>query len=160
MLVGFGSQPRHRLSWSANLIASIDTLPQAILNQGHEPNGSAILFALDADPQYFLHLTPRFNAWITGGGGLSARYVEFDDPSISCGDGTCVISSNATWQPAVDGGIGFAWRLHDGSPLELVQEDRITHLFTPQNNFPGFNTAGTTVISVDLGVRFDMRRRH
>jgi hypothetical protein len=80
-------------------------------------------------------------------------------PSNECSDafGCYTPSASAsTWQPAVDSGFGFTFRIHRGGSFRLVQEIRYMHMFNPQRSFPGFNSAGTNLVMLTLGYRLTL----
>jgi hypothetical protein len=135
---------------------------QAALNQVQAPDGTTRIWAFTLDP--VIHLTSAEHSpvdiYITGGGGIYHRTVEFTQPAIATVTifdpwwGVAypaniltnqVIGSYGVYKGGVDGGAGVAFRLGQ-SHIKLFAEARFHHMFT--------NGAGTNFIPVTIGLRF------
>ena len=108
-----------------------------------------------------VHLAPvesRADVYITGGGGIYHRTVEFTEPAIAtitvfdpwfgfypANIATSqVIGSYSTYKPGFNVGAGVAFRIRGNT--KLFAEARYHHMFT--NNFD------TTMVPVTFGVRW------
>ena len=132
------------------------------LSQVGAPNGSTRIWAFTLDP--IVHLNPHpegpVDFYITGGGGVYHRTVEYTQPAIvtiTAFDpwfgvffpanvaANQVIGSYGLTKPGVDGGAGVSFKIGPGS-LKLFAEARFHHMFT--------NAAGTNILPVTIGVRW------
>ncbi len=135
---------------------------QAALAQVQAPNGSTRIWAFTLDP--VVHLTPHSEGpvdfYITGGGGIYHRTVEFTQPAVATITvfdpwwgvvypanilTNQVIGSYSTYKGGVDGGAGLNFRLGH-SHAKLFAEARYHHMFT--------RGVGTDMIPVTIGLRW------
>ncbi len=135
---------------------------QTALNNVGAPNGSTRIWGLTFDP--IVHFSPRpespVDFYITGGGGVYHRTVEFTQPAIATVTAfdpwwgvvfpvdvatNQVIGSFSVTRPGVDGGAGVAFKVGSGS-LKVFAEARFHHMFT--------NRVDTNMIPVTFGVRW------
>jgi hypothetical protein len=126
------------------------------------PNGSTRIWAFTFDP--VIHFSPRAEGpvdfYITGGGGIYRRTVEFTQPTIATVTlfdpwwggfvpaqvvTNEVIGSFATTKPGVNGGAGVAFKIGSGS-VKVFAEARYHHMFTDR--------IGSSFIPVTFGVRW------
>ncbi len=154
----FSAGPRvsHRWAYPVDLILSFDGTPQPILQQEGQPNGGIDLLAFALDPEFFLANGSRWEAYTTGGGGISFKRVVFMRPCSVCTNSYgnyATVASESSWQPAVDAGVGGAYRIHPDGIFQIFQEARYLYMFTPKGQFPGFNTAGTGLVLLTFGFR-------
>jgi hypothetical protein len=131
------------------------------LNQFGAPDGSARIWAFTLDP--VIHFSPRNEApvdfYITGGGGIYHRTVEFTQPSIATVTGfdpwfgffpvnvptNQILGSYGVYKAGVDGGAGLSFKLGQ-SHVKLFAEARFHHMFT--------NRVDTNIVPVTIGLRW------
>ncbi len=136
-------------------------LNQNVLNEAGAAGGSARFWAFTLDP--VIHLNPHregaVDFYITGGGGIYHRTVEFTQPAavtVAAFDPwfgffpatigvNQVIGSFSTYKPGVDGGAGFSFKL-GSSRAKLFAEARFHHMFT--------NRIDSNLVPVTIGVRW------
>ncbi len=156
LIVSAGPRVSHRWAYPVDLILSFDGIPQPILQQEGQPNGGIDLLAFALDPEFFLANSSRWEAYATGGGGISFKRVVFMRPCSVCTNSYgnyATVASESSWQPAVDAGVGGTYRIHPDGIFQLFQEARYLYMFTPRGQFPGFNTAGTGLVLLTFGFR-------
>lgn len=144
-----------------DFLYSDHALNQNVLNQVGAPDGSVRYWAFTLDP--VIHLNAREDApvdfYITGGGGIYHRTVEFTQPTVltftafdpwfgfypAATTGNQVIGSYGVYKGGVDGGAGFSFRL-GASHVKLFGEARFHHMFT--------NRIDNNLIPVTVGLRW------
>lgn len=134
---------------------------QASLAEVSAPNGNVRVWGFTLDP--VLHVTRRGPAdfYITGGGGIYHRTVEFTQPTVSSVTffdpwfgfypalipTNQVIGSFGQYKGGVDGGAGVSVKLTRGEGgLKAFAEARYHHIFTRQ--------VETGVLPVTFGLRW------
>jgi hypothetical protein len=130
------------------------------LAQYGAPGGSTRVWAFTLDP--VVHLAPRegpVDFYITGGGGIYHRTVEFTAPAIATVTAfdpwfgffpvniatNQVIGSYGVYKAGVDGGAGVSFKL-GSSHLKAFAEARFHHMFT--------NRVDTNLLPVTIGLRW------
>jgi hypothetical protein len=155
---GLKTRPANRLSYTYDFFVDYHTVPSAILAQAQRSRGSEDFLSFLFDPAYSLARNARWTAYVIGGGGLSLKYVAFLSSAATCdpeyGCSYPVASSETSLQPAIDGGIGTAFRIHPDRRASFFAEARIFDIFVRQRQFPGFNTSGTRLLLPFLGIQF------
>ena len=135
---------------------------QNALNQVQAPDGHARVWAFTLDPVF--HLNAREDAradfYITGGGGIYHRTVEFTQPAIATVTvfdpwwgvfypanilTNQIIGSYGVYKGGVDGGAGVSIRL-GSSRAKLFGEARFHHMFT--------RGVDTNLLPVTIGLRW------
>jgi hypothetical protein len=146
-----------------NFIYNENAINQGVLNQIGAPNGSTRIWGFTLDP--VVHLNPRregsVDFYITGGGGIYHRTVEFTQPAIVTITAfdpwfgaffpadvltNQVIGSYSVYKGGVDGGAGLTFKLSSSSNLKLFAEAKFHHIFT--------NRVDTNLIPVTIGLRW------
>jgi hypothetical protein len=129
------------------------------LSQNGAPGGSARVWGFTLDP--VVHLTQEGPAdiYLTAGGGIYHRNVEFTQPGVAQATffdpwfgfypglvGTNqVLASYSQYKGGVDGGIGMSVKL-GSSRVKAFAEARYHYIFT--------NPVSTTIIPVTIGLRW------
>lgn len=134
---------------------------QNALNQFGAPDGSTRVWAFTLDP--VIHFRPHAEApvdfYLTGGGGIYHRTVEFTAPTIATVTAfdpwfgffpvdvpaNQIIGSYGVYKAGVNGGVGLSFRL-GSSNLKLFTEARFHHMFT--------NRVDTNIVPVTIGLRW------
>jgi hypothetical protein len=135
---------------------------QSTLNEVGAPGGSTRIWAFTLDP--VIHFRTREDApvdfYITGGGGIYHRTVEFTQPAVQTVTvfdpwwgvyypanilTNQVIGSFGVYKPGVDGGAGLNFRLGH-SNAKLFAEARFHHMFTRGTD--------TNLVPVTIGIRW------
>jgi hypothetical protein len=133
-----------------------------VLNQVGAPDGSARFWGFTLDP--IVHLNPREDSpvdfYITGGGGIYHRTVEYTQPTtvtVTAFDpwfgvffpanvaANQVIGSYGVYKGGVDGGAGFSFKL-GSSRAKLFAEARFHHMFTRR--------VDTNLVPITFGIRW------
>ncbi len=135
---------------------------QAALDAVQAPNGSTRIWAFTLDP--VVHVRRSENSpvdfYITGGGGIYHRTVEFTQPAVATVTvfdpwwgafyptdilTNQVIGSYSVYKGGVDGGAGLNFRLGH-SRAKLFAEAKFHHMFTRR--------VDTNFIPVTIGLRW------
>jgi hypothetical protein len=126
------------------------------------PNGTMRMFAFTLDPVVHLNATgeSHFDFYLTAGGGIYHRTVEFTQPvlvPVTLYDpffgiifpvttvGSQVISSRSNLKGGVDVGGGISWRVGE-SRVKVFAETRYHHMYT--------RPTPTTILPVTFGFRW------
>lgn len=155
-VTGLGYRVHPRLILPLDLLLSGHGLAASILQQEQQPNGRTSLFVIAFDPSYTFLQQNHWGGYLTGGGGISVKEVVFTHPSTvySYSYGyNAEAASESSVQPAVDFGAGVTYRIHPDSNFQFFQETRYLDMFTPKDQFPGFNQAGTSLLLLTFGFR-------
>jgi hypothetical protein len=133
----------------------------ALANVG-APDGTTRIWAFTLDP--IVHLSPRpegpVDFYITGGGGVYHRTVEFTQPTLTTFTAfdpwfgfypatvatNQILASYAVTKPGVDGGVGMSFKIGKGS-LKAFAEARYHHMFMSRG-------PDTSFIPVTFGIRW------
>jgi hypothetical protein len=145
-----------------NFIYNDYGINQNVLNQVGAPNGSTRIWGFTLDP--VVHLSPHpegpVDFYVTGGGGIYHRTVEFTQPAVVTVTAfdpwfgvffpanvltNQVIGSYGVYKGGVDGGAGFSFKLGPSS-LKLFAEAKFHHIFT--------NRVDTNIVPVTIGLRW------
>ena len=141
---------------------SNNDINQNVLNQVGAPNGSTRTWGVTLDP--VVHFRPHSESpvdfYLTGGGGIYHRTVEYTQPAvvtITAFDPwfgaffpanvatNQVIGSYGVYKPGVDGGAGMTFKL-GSSNVKVFAEARFHHIFTSR--------VDTNLIPVTIGLRW------
>lgn len=155
IIIDVARGPARGWSFPLDFAVSYNGIPKDLLQQEHVPNGTTNFLAFGLNAHYGVIDGSRWGVYASGGAGLSWKDVVYLVPSNSCTDAYgCYTPATAasTWQPGLNGALGFTWRFHRNGHIRLVQETRYYHLFTPQGPFPGFNSAGTNLLMISGGI--------
>lgn len=129
------------------------------LNQVNAPDGSTRFWAITLNP--VVHVTQRgpVDFYVTAGGGLYHRTVEFTEPALTTVTAfdpwfgfypvdvvsDNILASYGVYKGGVNGGAGFSVKLGAGG-TKLFAEARYHHMFTAGNN--------SSFIPVTFGLRW------
>jgi len=133
---------------------------QSILNQVAAPNGSTRIWSFTLDPVIHVMKEGPADLYITGGGGIYHRTVEFTQPGVASTtffdpwfgfypglvSTNQVLASYSLYKPGVDGGAGVAVRLGH-SRTKVFAEARYHHMFTN-------NRIDNSFIPLTIGLRW------
>ncbi len=131
----------------------------SFLNQAGAPDGNVHVWGFTLDPVIHVAEDGPVDFYITGGGGIYNRTVEYTQPGVSTGlffdpwfgyypaaFGTNqVLGSFSQYKAGVDGGAGFSVRLGP-SRVKAFAEARYHHIFT--------RNVATDIIPVTFGLRW------
>jgi hypothetical protein len=159
MLLTFGFESQRRWSVPVDFGFDFSNLPTAVREEGGEPNAESMFMLVGVDPKFALASSAHWTAYVTGGGGLSWKQVAFLQPSSSCDNAYgCYTptSEDSSFQPAVDGGGQIAYGARGRA--EFYAGARYVEMFTPIQQFPGFQSAGTGMWEPVLGCRIELGR--
>jgi len=129
------------------------------LDQVGAPNGTTRFWAFTLDPVIHINRESPVDVYITGGGGIYHRTVEFTQPTIvtvtafdpwfgfyPVGVGANqVLASYGLYKGGVNGGAGIAFRLGH-SHAKIFAEARYHHMFTSRID--------SSFIPVTFGIRW------
>ncbi|HTS61557.1 MAG TPA: outer membrane beta-barrel protein [Candidatus Acidoferrales bacterium] len=129
------------------------------LNQVQAPDGNVRTWGFTLDPVFHVTKESPVDVYITGGGGIYHRTVEYTQPVVTTGvffdpwfgyypaafASNQVIGSFGQYKGGIDGGVGFSVKL-GSSHLKLFAEARYHHIFTRQ--------VPTDLIPVTFGIRW------
>ena len=129
------------------------------LDQVQAPDGTVRYWAFTLDPVVHLNKEGRVDVYVTGGGGIYHRQVEFTQPAIATVAvfdpwfgvypasfaTNQVIGSYGLYKGGVDGGAGIAFRL-GASHAKVFAEARYHHMFT--------NSIDNSFVPVTFGIRW------
>lgn len=135
---------------------------RATLNSVPAPDGTTRVFAFTIDPVLHLKATgeSRMDFYLTGGGGVYHRTVEFTQPvlvTVTLFDpffgvlfpanvaANQVISSRSNVKGGLDLGGGVSWKLGQSS-VHIFAEARYHHMYT--------RPTATTLLPVTFGLRW------
>jgi hypothetical protein len=129
------------------------------LAQVQAPDGHVRTWGITLDPVFHVTQEGPVDMYVTGGGGIYHRTVEFTQPVVSNGIffdpwfgffpapfvSNQVIGSFGQYKGGIDGGVGFSVRL-GSSHVKVFGEARYHHIFTRQ--------VPTDMIPVTFGFRW------
>jgi hypothetical protein len=132
---------------------------QNALTQVQAPDGRTRIWAFTLDPVVHLSQEGPVDFYITGGGGIYHRTVEFTSPGVASTTFfdpwfgfypglvpvNNILASYSTYRGGVDGGVGLAFRL-GSSHAKIFAEARYHHMFLRQID--------NAFIPVTIGVRW------
>ena len=111
------------------------------LNQVQAPDGNLRTWGFTLDPVFHLTQEAPVDIYVTGGGGIYHRAVDYTQPVVSSGS----FFDPGQYKGGIDGGVGFAVKL-GSSHVKLFGEARYHHIFT--------RPLPTDIIPVTFGFRW------
>jgi hypothetical protein len=157
LLLTFGFESQRRLSVPVDFGFDFSNLPTAVRNEGGEPNAQSIFMLFGVDPKFAVARSAHWATYVTGGGGISWKQVAFLKPGSSCDNAYGCYTATAedsSFQPALDGGGQVAYRV--GGRAEFYAGARYLEMFTPREQFQGFQSAGTGMWAPMLGCQIQL----
>lgn len=156
---GAGVNANHHLGLMLDFIFNDTPVNTTFLNQVQAPDGHVRTWGFTLDPVVHLTQEGPVDLYVTGGGGIYHRTVEYTQPVVSTGvffdpwfgyypaafPSNQVIGSFGQYKGGIDGGVGVSVKL-GSSRVKLFAEARYHHIFTRQ--------VPTDLIPVSFGFRW------
>ncbi len=156
---GAGVNATHHFGIMLDFIYAENGINRSFLNQVQAPDGTTRVWGFTLDP--VIHVTQEgpVDFYVTGGGGIYHRTVEYTQPVISQGIffdpwfgyypgafGTNqIIGSYGQYKGGINGGVGVSFKL-GSSKVKAFAEARYHHIYT--------RNVGTDIIPVTFGFRW------
>jgi hypothetical protein len=156
---GAGYNVNHHFGMMLDFIYTENGINRRFLDQVQAPDGTTRIWGFTLDP--IIHVTQEgpVDFYVTGGGGIYHRTVEYTQPVIAQGVffdpwwgfypaafGTNqVIGSYGQYKGGINGGVGMSFRL-GSSKVKAFAEARYHHIYT--------RNVGTDIIPVTFGFRW------
>jgi Outer membrane protein beta-barrel domain len=156
---GAGVNANNHLGIMLDFIYNANGINRTFLNQVQAPDGQMRVWGFTLDPVVHLSKEGPVDFYVTGGGGIYHRTVEYTQPVIAQGvffdpwwgfypasfGATQVIGSYGQYKGGVDGGLGLSFKVGGGN-LKAFAEARYHHIFT--------RGVETGILPVTFGVRW------
>ena len=156
---GAGYNVNHHFGMMLDFIYTENGINRRFLDQVQAPDGTTRIWGFTLDP--IIHVTQEgpVDFYVTGGGGIYHRTVEYTQPVIAQGVffdpwwgfypaafGTNqVIGSYGQYKGGINGGVGMSFKL-GSSKVKAFAEARYHHIYT--------RNVGTDIIPVTFGFRW------
>jgi hypothetical protein len=156
---GVGVNATHHFGIMLDFIYTENGINRRFLDQVQAPDGTTRVWGFTLDP--IIHVTQEgpVDFYVTGGGGIYHRTVEYTQPVIAQGVffdpwwgfypaafGTNqVIGSYGQYKGGINGGVGMSFKL-GRSNVKAFAEARYHHIYT--------RSVGTDIIPVTFGFRW------
>ena len=156
---GAGYNVNHHFGMMLDFIYTENGINRRFLDQVQAPDGTTRVWGFTLDP--IVHVTQEgpVDFYVTGGGGIYHRTVEYTQPVVSQGIffdpwwgfypaalGTNqVIGSYGQYKGGINGGVGMSFKL-GSSKVKAFAEARYHHIYT--------RAVGTDIIPVTFGFRW------
>ncbi|HEX3435695.1 MAG TPA: hypothetical protein VHT24_02935 [Pseudacidobacterium sp.] len=148
-----------------------DKIPGSTLTQLAIASGSSVpfggnvnLWSFTINPIYYLPVTAKAGAYVTGGGGFYRKVTNFTAPVLGincyyfCYEGyfPTTIAHSSSNQGGLNIGVGFYWKAFgEDSNAKLFTEVRYTWVDSPvASNEDPYGSGTSSLIPVTFGVRF------
>jgi hypothetical protein len=156
---GAGVNANNHFGVMLDFIYNQNGINQTFLNQVQAPDGLVRVWGFTLDPVVHVTQEGPVDFYVTGGGGIYHRTVEYTQPVVAQGTffdpwfgfypaafGTNqIIGSYGQYKGGIDGGVGMSFKL-GSSNIKAFAEARYHHIFT--RNVP------TDIIPVTFGLRW------
>jgi len=156
---GAGVNTTHHLGVMLDFMFNDTPVNRTFLNQVQAPDGTVRTWGFTLDPVVHLTQEGPVDFYLTGGGGIYHRTVEFTRPVVTTGiffdpwfgfhpgafTTNQVIGSFGQYKGGINGGVGFSVKL-GSSKVKLFTEARYHHIFT--------RNVATDLIPVTFGFRW------
>ena len=156
---GAGLNANHHFSMMLDFMFNDTPINQTFLNQVQAPDGHVRVWGFTLDPVVHLTQEGPVDLYLTGGGGIYHRTVEYTQPSFQTGIffdpwfgfypatfGTNeIIGSYGQYKGGIDGGAGVSFKLGAGN-VKVFAEARYHHIFT--------RNVATDILPVTFGFRW------
>jgi hypothetical protein len=156
---GAGVNANHHLGLMLDFHFNDMPVNGTFLSQVQAPDGHVRTWGFTLDPVFHVTQEGPVDFYVTGGGGIYHRTVEFTQPVVTTGiffdpwfgfypgavASNQVIGSFGQYKGGLDGGVGFSVKL-GSSRVKLFTEARYHHIFTRQ--------VPTDMIPVTFGFRW------
>jgi hypothetical protein len=156
---GAGVNASHHLGIMLDFLYNENGINRTFLDQVQAPNGTTRVWGFTLDPVVHVTQEGPVDFYVTGGGGIYHRTVEYTQPVVSQGvffdpwfgfypaavGSNQVIGSFGQYKGGVDGGVGLSFKL-GRSKVKAFAEARYHHIFT--------RAVDTDIIPVTFGFRW------
>jgi hypothetical protein len=156
---GAGVNANNHFGLMLDFIYNQNGINRTFLNQVQAPDGQVRIWGFTLDPVVHVTQEGPVDFYVTGGGGIYHRTVEYTQPVISQGTffdpwygfypaafGTNqVIGSYGQYKGGVNGGVGMSFKL-GGGHVKAFAEARYHHIFT--------RAVETGILPVTFGLRW------
>jgi len=156
---GAGINLNHHLGVMLDFTFNEVGINQTALQQAQAPGGSVRVWGFTLDPVVHLTQEGPVDVYVTGGGGIYNRTVEYTQPAIvttavfdpwfgfypAAFSANEVIGSLGQYKGGINGGVGVSLQLRQ-SKAKLFAEARYHHIFT--------RNVATDIIPVTFGLRW------
>lgn len=156
---GAGVNANNHLGLMLDFMFSQNGVNPTFLNQVQAPDGSVRTWGFTLDPVVHLTREGPVDFYVTGGGGIYHRTVEYTQPVIAQGTffdpwfgfypanfaTNQIVGSYGQFKGGLDGGAGFSFKLGRGN-VKAFAEARYHHIFT--------RAVGTDIVPVTFGLRW------
>ena len=156
---GAGVNTTHHFGLMLDFMFNETPINRTFLNQAGAPDGSVRVWGFTLDPVVHVTQEGPVDLYVTGGGGIYHRTVEYTQPALATGTffdpwfgfypasftTNQVIGSFGQYKGGVDAGVGMSFKL-GSSHVKAFAEARYHHIFT--------RNVGTDIIPVTFGLRW------
>lgn len=156
---GAGVNATHHVGIMLDFLYNENGINRTFLDQVQAPNGTMRVWGFTLDPVVHVTQEGPVDFYVTGGGGIYHRTVEYTQPVVSQGvffdpwfgfypaavGSNQVIGSYGQYKGGVDGGVGLSFKLGH-SKVKAFAEARYHHIFT--------RAVDTNIIPVTFGFRW------
>jgi hypothetical protein len=156
---GAGVNANHHLGLMLDFNFNDMPVNGTYLSQVQAPDGHVRTWGFTLDPVFHVTQEGPVDFYVTGGGGIYHRTVEFTQPVVQTGVffdpwfgffpqafvTNQIIGSFGQYKGGIDGGVGFSVKL-GSSKVKVFTEARYHHIFTRQ--------VATDMIPVTFGFRW------
>ena len=156
---GGGLNVNNHFGVMLDFIYNQNGINRTFLNQVQAPDGQVRIWGFTLDPVVHVTQEGPVDFYVTGGGGIYHRTVEYTQPVIQQGvffdpwygfypaafGSNQVIGSFGQYKGGVNGGVGMSFKLGSGN-LKAFAEARYHHIFT--------RNVETGILPVTFGLRW------
>jgi hypothetical protein len=156
---GIGGNFNHHVGLMLDFMFNDTPVNRTFLNQVQAPDGAVRTWGFTLDPVFHVTQEGPVDFYVTGGGGIYHRTVEYTQPVVQTGvffdpwfgfypsafATNQVIGSFGQYKGGINGGVGFSVRL-GSSRVKAFAEARYHHIFT--------RNVATDLIPVSFGFRW------
>ena len=156
---GAGVNANHHFGLMLDFMFNQTPINSSFLNQVQAPDGNVRVWGFTLDPVVHVTQEGPVDLYITGGGGIYHRTVEYTQPVIQSGvffdpwfgyypsafSSNQIIGSFGQYKAGIDGGVGMSFKL-GSSRVKAFAEARYHHIFT--------RSVPTDILPVTFGLRW------
>ncbi len=140
-----GGFTNHHLGMMLDFIYNDFGINSAGVSQAGASSGNIHTWGFMLDPVYHLSQEGPLDFYVTGGGGIFNRTVDFNNPGMLMAGFSPGPSSYSVYKGGVDGGAGVSFKL-GSTHLKAFAEARYYYIFTAP--------VATTMIPITVGLRW------
>jgi len=156
---GAGVNASHHLGLMLDFMFNDMAINRTFLAQANAPDGTVRIWGFTLDPVFHVTQEGPVDFYVTGGGGIYHRTVEYTQPALTTGlffdpwfgfypaafTTNQIIGSFGQYKGGLNAGLGFSVKL-GSSKVKVFAEARYHHIFT--------RNVGTDIIPVTFGLRW------